>query len=142
MKIWNQTFTLIAFVSLFATTGLHAQSRLEAKMYAQNTAEKLMKSISPNTGNNASATVVDYDWDYAGQRYVIEMQATWRGGRCWLCDEEAFVIKGILRVGKDGRKPDFKYTYRNAAVRGAWTDQDVGNAISGAAILISAFSDN
>ncbi len=136
----NSGFILTTLLLLSMAVTTNAQSALMAKQYAHEAAEKLMKSISPNTGKNASAEVSEVEWDENNQRYIIEMEASWRAGQCFLCDEEDFIVRGILKVGKNGNNPNFKETYKNAAVQGAWTDDQIGAIFAGVATLASASS--
>lgn len=142
MKINYLSLILTTLLLCCVTTSLKAQSTLMAKQYAQEAAERLMKSISPNTGKNASAEVYEAEWDGNNERYIIEMEATWRAGRCGLCNEEDFVVRGILKVGKNGDNPSFKETYKNSAVQGAWSDKQVGAIFAGLATLAAASSNS
>lgn len=140
MKLVIRCF--IVFIFLFNNTIVNSmgQSRIMAKQYAQEAAERIMKSISPNTGENPSAYISDIEWDSYASRYIIEMEASWRAGQCWLCDEEDFIVRGILKVNKNGSKPSFKETYKNAAVRGAWSDKEVSAIFEVGAALADAAS--
>lgn len=138
-----KTSYLSLIILLFCTTiSVQAQSKLMAKQYAQEAAERLMKSISPNTGKNASAEVYEAEWDSNNDRYIIEMESSWRAGQCGLCDEEDFVVRGILKVGKNGDSPSFKETYKNSAVQGAWSNKQVGAIFAGVATLAAASSNS
>jgi hypothetical protein len=140
MKTNYLNLVLITLLLCCVATSVKAQSKLMAKQYAQAAAERLMKSISPNTGKNASAEVYEAEWDSGNDRYIIEMEASWRAGQCGLCDEEDFVVRGILKVGKNGDSPSFKETHKNSAVRGAWSDKQVGAIFAGVATLAAASS--
>lgn len=142
MNIKILPFILITLLIFGYAESSNAQSRILAKQYAHEAAERLMKSISPNTGKNASAEINDIEWDEGNQRYIIDMEASWRAGQCYFCDEEDFIVRGILKVGKNGSNPNFRETYKNAAVRGAWTDNQIGAIFAGVATLAAASSSN
>jgi uncharacterized protein YgiM (DUF1202 family) len=95
---------------------LLAQTKEDAKLYANSTAYQLMKQISPLTGNNSYATTGKITFQKSTQRYSIEMTAFWSGKCCIICDATVFSISGVLTTDIYGRTPDFVITSNNDAV--------------------------
>jgi hypothetical protein len=111
---------LLASLYVMATT-MSGQSSILAREYATEAAVRIMDKISPMTGDDAEGIVIEAEYDYEDSRYIIDMEARWMAQRNWLADEELFVVRGILKVGKKGEQPVFKETFRNAAVKHAWS---------------------
>jgi hypothetical protein len=129
---------LIAILACFQT--VQAQSRIMAKQYTQESAETIMRRISPNTGKDATALIYDIEWDADAECYIIDMEASWKAGGCYFCSEQTFVVRGVLKVGRNGTNPTFRETYKNEAVRSAWSDRQIGAVFVGITVLAAASS--
>lgn len=131
------SFTLLL---MFTNISVYAQSRIMAKQFAQESTERLMRSISPNTGCNPSTLVIDAEWDNYSNEYIIEMQASWLASKMMFYSKEDFIVRGVLRVNRNGENPSFKVVYRNSAVEGAWTNDEIATVFIGVTMLAAASS--
>jgi hypothetical protein len=122
----------LVLITIFFFSTVSAQSTILAREFAHETAERLMEKISPITGDDVSATIHEIEYDYEVDRYIIDMSAKWTAQRNWFANEEPFIIRGILKVGKKGQNPILKEMYRNKAVNEAWSMDDI---IDGVIIL-------
>lgn len=130
-------FLTILFLTLLFND-VNAQMVL-ARRYAYEVAEGLMKAISPNTGKDAMVEIVELEFDEKNDKYIIDLSASWMAGKHYFAYQEIFKVRGILIINKDGTNPSFKETYRNEAVKGAWTNQGVFLAVgAGVAAVIAA----
>ncbi len=136
----RKQFYFLTFFSFFYFTTANAQTRIQAKEYAFEAAKRMQRSVSPNTGKNASAIVSEIEFDSYNKQYVIEMEASWIAGICTFCDDEYFSVKGILTVGLNGSFPSFKELSRNDAARRAWTDGQVALVIGGVSNILSTIN--
>ena len=117
-----------------------AQSGLEAKGFAYDAARQLMNSTSPLTGHNPRATIIDAQFSKSQSKYILEMKAIWDGSPCLICDETTFVIRGILKVNRDGSNPVFQELESNDAVQSAQTFNNIASV--GALIMLEAMTEN
>lgn len=112
-----------------------------AKHFAHIATTKMMENISPYTGTSPAAYIKSVKLDKINNQFEITMSATWRAKQYQLANIETFSVDGILRCGKNGEYPSFIETYRNAAVRGAWSNKDIATAIKGAYMIYKYVKD-
>jgi hypothetical protein len=126
MKHLNQISRLFLLTSIIVLSSCSSNNSGCAKpevdhysivrVYADQVAEKFMKGICPNTGKNAYAKVIDYEYDSYHNRYEIRMEAYWTGKPWALANNERYEIDGILIVFSNGAF-DFNESYKNQAVK-------------------------
>jgi|GEM_PF-3784340 len=133
----------ITLCFLFSTvSGLSVQG-VKAEKFADATAMRLMRSISPNTGNTPSANVYNWDFDTNTQRYTVNIGATWYARKCLMCSGESRLeIIGYLEVNRDGTNPEFLEISRNQAVRDAWSDRGVAAVVAAGAMEVGSAAES
>lgn len=144
-----------AIISLFALTAsiclflkLDAQVVIDpltslARDFANQTTEQIMKSICPNTGKDAHATVSLWEYDPRKKEFTITMESRWTGATCGFCTMQPYWVSGILRVKSDGTQAHFTQSYSSQSVIdtvNAWKWVK-GGAVALAALAVLSQSD-
>jgi hypothetical protein len=138
----KEIFLFVIFSALFLGN-INAQSQILAQKFATAAANRTMQKISPNTGHSASAYMYKAEFDYSQSHYLIDMSATWTAkATMFWSDEKTFEVRGILEVDKSGKIISFDESYRNDAVKSAWTDDQIGLAFGTALAVTAAISES
>ncbi len=134
----KKLFLLVVIISIAST--LSAQSKYEAKKFADAVAYDFMKRISPLTGYNSYSTTEKITYTRSTGKYKIYMDAYWYGYPCIFCDETVFNISGMLIIARDGSSAEFMEISRNEAVSSAMIANNILQ-IGGEIIINNIMSD-
>lgn len=103
---------LLLFVPFFACYG---QSRIKAKQYASENANKIMSDFGSSKAYNLTHEITDIETE--GEKFIIEMTIKWNDEEGVIMVENAFCeIRGVLTIDFDGSNKKWQETYRNNAV--------------------------
>ena len=140
MKTLTQTFAIIilSIFTLAYTAKAQEETPQVVKDLANYAAQGMQKSVSPHTGYGAYGVVKSYTYNEYSKVLTIKMECYWTAKRAQLFyDFETFNVDGTLTFDVENWNFGFNSTYKNDAVRYAWSDSDVVIASSIARAIAS-----
>lgn len=126
-SIKNPFVVFFSIIALTFSHGAKAQTDQEiVQRLADATAQTLMQKVSPNTGYGAYSRVKDWSFNSYTKEITIKIEAYWSAKRYMMASStETFNIDGVLTIDFDDDELDFVPTYKNTAVKYAWSDSDI-----------------
>lgn len=105
----------ILFLLVFPFFTCFSQSRIKAKQYASENANKIMADLGSSKAYNLTHEITDIETE--NEKFIIEMDIKWNDEEGVIMVENAFCeIKGVLTINFDGTNKKWEETYRNNAV--------------------------